>query len=103
MKPKDEIKVSDSSDWKRFDIFEQKLRSHFKATSVEICDGLDQAYHDLKIENTVVTFHLEHYLGTSIYLRHPETATEDDIRVLKEIRDFVDQQNTAEQGAAANP
>jgi hypothetical protein len=98
---KDEIKISDSSDRKLFDQVERNLLATFSASSIKVCDGLDQAYHDLKINGTVVTLHLEHYLGISLFLRHPDKATEKDIKNLDQIKDYFEKQK-AESNNAAN-
>ena len=86
---KDVIEVSQSSDLEGFERFENELRAVFKAVPVAVLDGLDETYHDLKIGDTVITFHSEYYLGTSIFLRHPASATDADLRVLEALRDYV--------------
>jgi hypothetical protein len=98
---KNEIKISDSSDWKLFDQIEKNLRYAFSAKTIEACDGLDQAYHDLEINGTIVTLHLEHCLGISLFLLDPDKATEKDIRNLRQIKDYFEKQK-AEQGGTAN-
>ena len=88
--PNEEIKLSDSSDWKLFDQIEKDFRAAFAARSIEVCDGLDQAYHDLDVEGTVVTLHLEHYLGIRLFLRHPDRASEKDSKMLNRIKDYFE-------------
>ncbi|MBA4149614.1 MAG: hypothetical protein H0X66_16000 [Verrucomicrobia bacterium] len=87
LKVTDEVKVADSSDWRLFDQIDKAFAKAFKTKSLAVCDGLDEAYYDHDVDGTVVTVHLQHYLGVRIFLRYPDRATEKDLTVLRKIRD----------------
>jgi hypothetical protein len=81
-----EVKVTDSSDWKEFERINAEFVRVFSAKSVAVADGLDEAYYDYMVRETLVTVHLQHYLGISIFLRSPQNASFEDREVLSQIR-----------------
>ncbi|MFO1521245.1 MAG: hypothetical protein U1G05_04235 [Kiritimatiellia bacterium] len=90
VKATDEVKVTDSSDWSLFDQIDKAFSEAFESKSLSVCDGLDEAYYDHDVDGTVVTVHLQHYLGVRIFLRHPDKATEKDLSVLKRIKEHYE-------------
>ena len=83
-----EIRISDSSDWKLFDQIAKNLEQDFFAKSIAVCDGVDQAYYDFAIGGSILTLHLEHYLGISLFLKNPSEATEDEMTNLARLSDY---------------
>ena len=59
--------ISSESNWTLFDKIADALETELRATWVEKADGFDQRYWDLKIEEEVLTLHLDHYLGILAY------------------------------------
>ena len=74
------IELSSDSDSYLFDdiakFIEQKLNVKF----TEKLDGLDQRYWDFMYNNCLLTLHLEHYLGLSIYSSKINEQSIDTIR-----------------------
>ena len=64
---KSELHISSESNWTLFDRIAETLERELNGIWVEKADGMDQRYWDLKIENEVITLHLEHYLGISAF------------------------------------
>ncbi|MCP4543097.1 MAG: DUF3630 family protein [Chloroflexi bacterium] len=62
-----EARLSEVSSWKLFDSIAQTIVQQFGGHWIEKLDGLDQRYWDLKIDDVVLTLHLEHYLGISLF------------------------------------
>ena len=59
--------ISSESNWTLFDKIADALETELRGTWVEKADGFDQRYWDLKIEEEVLTLHLDHYLGILAY------------------------------------
>lgn len=62
-----ELVISEQSDWNEFDALAAKIQQHVGGTWVSQLDGLDQRYWDLRVGNAVVTLHLEHDAGISLF------------------------------------
>lgn len=62
-----ELILSDQGDWELFDEVAAALREHFGGEWTSQADGLDQRYWDLQVGDAVVTLHLEHNAGVSLY------------------------------------
>lgn len=60
---KSELQISSDSSWTLFERVAEILERELNGSWVEKADGIDQRYWDLKIENEILTLHLEHYLG----------------------------------------
>ena len=60
---KSELHISSDSNWTLFERIAEVLERELNGIWVEKADGIDQRYWDLKIENEILTLHLEHYLG----------------------------------------
>lgn len=60
---KSELHISAESNWSLSEKIAGVLENELNGVWVEKTDGIDQRYWDLKIENEVITLHLEHYLG----------------------------------------
>ncbi len=60
---KSELHISSDSSWTLFEKIAEVLERELNGIWVEKTDGIDQRYWDLKIENEILTLHLEHYLG----------------------------------------
>ena len=59
--------MSEDSDWNLFELVASILEKELSGEWVEKADGLDQRYWDLKVGSQVITLHLEHYLGITIF------------------------------------
>ena len=90
VKATDEVKVTDSSDWSLFDQIDKAFSKVFESKSLTVCDRLDEAYYAHDVDGTVVTLHLQHYLGVRIFLRFPDKATEKDLSVLRRIKEHYE-------------
>jgi len=73
------------SDWLVFESIANELSKTFRVNWKIKLDGLDQIYWDFEYKSIVLTLHLEHYLGISIYGERAETNTEFATQVLREI------------------
>jgi hypothetical protein len=58
---------SEASDWNLFNRIADFIAEEFNGHWLEKVDGLEQRYWDIGIENAVLTLHLEHYLGISLF------------------------------------
>ncbi len=74
IKTRYEVQISDDSNWGQFDVICKRIISDFNGTLVSSLDGIDHRYRDFKIDGHIITLHLEHYLGISIYSEHPIDA-----------------------------
>ena len=61
------ILVADRSDWSLFDAVARHLATALEGRWIAQLDGLDQRYWDLECDDGVITLHLEHYLGISVF------------------------------------
>ncbi len=62
-----EARLSDVSSRRLFDSIAQAIVQHFGGCWIEQLNGFDQRYWDLKINDVVLTLHLEHYMGISLF------------------------------------
>ncbi len=62
-----EAQISDQADWDLFERVAALIENEFKGHWSTKLDGIDQRYWDLKIGPNIITLHLEHFLGISIY------------------------------------
>lgn len=62
-----EANLSEYSDWELFNRIADLIAKEFKGNWIEKADGIDQRYWDIEIENVVLTLHLEHYSGISLF------------------------------------
>ncbi len=62
-----ELLISDDSDWQLFDEIGAAIQQEFHGLWLSKVDGHDQRYWDLKIDTSILTFHLEHYLGIMLF------------------------------------
>ena len=69
-----ELRIFDDSNWPLFKEIAEVLEREFRGTWLEKIDGLEQSYWDLKIGNSILTLHLEHYLGIMLF---PASETPD--------------------------
>jgi hypothetical protein len=67
-----ELRIFDDLNWPLFHEVAEVIEREFFGTWLKKIDGLDQAYWDLRIGNSVLTLHLEHFLGIMLY---PSTET----------------------------
>lgn len=59
--------LSEESDRDFFNRIADFIGDEFNGHWLEKLDGLDQRYWNVKIESVVLTLHLEHYLGISLF------------------------------------
>jgi len=64
--------LSDESDWNLFDQIADSIAVEFNGYWIEKLDGLDNRYWDIAIEGIILTLHLEHYLGISLFPKYNE-------------------------------
>lgn len=84
-----ELRIFDDSNWPLFKEMAGVLEREFSGTWLEKIDGLDQSYWDLRIGNSVLTLHLENYLGIMLF---PGSETLDKAAansLLKQIHEFL--------------
>ena len=62
-----EVHLSEESSWKLFDSIAAAIVHQFGGRWVQQLDGLDQRYWDLKLNDVLLTLHLEHYTGISLF------------------------------------
>ena len=62
-----------------------ELSEAFNIHWITKIDGLDQRYWDFEFKGTILTLHLEHYAGISIFVEKSEKNIESAKRVLEEI------------------
>jgi len=67
-----EVAISDDADWMLFNGVADAILSHFRGKLVEALDGLDERYWDIEIGGSIVTLHLQHYLGISLFAENKE-------------------------------
>ncbi len=67
-----EIEISDDADWQLFKRVADAILNKFRGKLVERLDGLDERYWDLEIGDSLVTLHLQHYLGISLFAASKE-------------------------------
>jgi hypothetical protein len=64
---KTEAQLSKIANWELFDSIAHSIKEQFDGHWVEQIDGVDQRYWDLKVDDVMLTLHLEHYLGISLF------------------------------------
>ena len=62
-----EAHLSKVSSWALFDSIAQTIVQRFGGRWAEKLDGPEQRYWELEIDDVVLTLHLEHYLGISLF------------------------------------
>ena len=62
-----EANLSEEANWDLFNRIADLIANEFKGNWIGKADGLDQRYWDIEIEDVILTLHLEHYLGISLY------------------------------------
>ena len=67
-----EIEISDDADWQLFKRVADAILNKFRGKLVERLDGLDERYWDLEIGDSLVTLHLQHYLGIALFAASKE-------------------------------
>lgn len=70
-----EANLSDESDWNLFNRIADLIANEFNGYWIEKADGLDNRYWDIAIENVILTLHLEHYLGISLFSKYDDVNT----------------------------
>ena len=76
------------SDGSVFQLIADELTEVFKVQWKSKLDGFDQRYWDFRFKGTILTLHLEHYVGISILVKKPEMNRESAKQVLEEIGDY---------------
>lgn len=59
--------ISDDSDWMLFNGIADAILTKFKGKLDQALDGWDDRYWDIEIRGSIVTLHLQHYLGISLF------------------------------------
>lgn len=71
-----EIAISEEADRRLFNGIADAILSKFKGTLVERLDGFDERYWDIEIDRKIVTLHLQHYVGITLF---PENIEANDL------------------------
>lgn len=67
-----EANLSEDSDWNLFNRIADLIANEFNAYWIEKVDGLDNRYWNIAIESIILTLHLEHYLGISLFPKYDD-------------------------------
>lgn len=84
-----ELAISERADWRLFGDLAARLRDHFDGEWLAQLDGLDQRYWDLRVGRAVVTLHLEHHLGISLFPAQDESDREASVELVRRIAVFL--------------
>ena len=66
-----EITISEHADRRLFNGVADAILRKFRGKLITRLEGLDERYWDIEIVGVVVTLHLEHYTGISLYAQNP--------------------------------
>jgi len=80
-----EAAISDDADWMLFNGVADAILRRFKGKLVERVDGLEERYWDIEIRGKIVTLHLQHYLGISLFAEKNE---ENDL--IREVGEYLE-------------
>ena len=80
-----EIALSEESDWQRFEELADAIQRACGGTWTVRLDGPDQRYWDLAVGNALVTLHLEHSLGISLFAARDAPDREASVRLVGRI------------------
>lgn len=67
-----EVAISNDADWMLFNGVADAILTKFKAKVVQALDGLEERYWDIEIGGSIVTLHLQQYLGISLFSENKE-------------------------------
>ena len=67
-----EVAISNDADWMLFNGVADAILTKFEAKVVQALDGLDERYWDIEIGGSIVTLHLQQYLGISLSSENKE-------------------------------
>lgn len=84
-----ELRIFDDLNWPLFNEVAEVLEREFSGTWLKKIDGLDQTYWDLRIGNSVLTLHMEHYLGIMLYTSKETLNKADADSQLMQIHEFL--------------
>ena len=73
------------SNWTIFQLIADELSETFKVQWKQKVDGFDQRYWDFEFKGALLTLHLEHFLGISIFVEKTHPDIEKARQVLEEI------------------
>ena len=62
-----ELELSTEANWHKFEQIAKRICIGFHGKIVEKVDGIDEIYWDIKIDEALVTLHLQHYLGILVF------------------------------------
>jgi hypothetical protein len=80
-----EAAISEEADWRLFNGIADAILSKFKGKLVERLDGFDERYWDIAIDKRIVTLHLQHYLGISLF-----SKTRDANDLIREVGSYLE-------------
>jgi hypothetical protein len=63
-----EVVLSTVADWPLFDEIAAAISTEMRGGWVERVDGLDERYWELRVDQALVTLHLQHYLGIMLFV-----------------------------------
>jgi Protein of unknown function (DUF3630) len=84
-----ELQISNVSDWNLFNEVASVLQREFNAIWTVKLDGLDQRYWDLQVDKVLLTLHLEHYLGITLFPANEEVDTAAVNAFLNKVHNFL--------------
>lgn len=73
-----EILISDKPDSEIFKNLCSRLKSEFNAELIEEIEGFDSKYYDFRIVDSVLTLHLQIYIGITIFSKELDNATQEE-------------------------
>lgn len=62
-----ELELTTEANWHTFEQIAKNICNIFDGDIVEKIDGIDERYWDIVIDKTVVTLHLQRYLGIVVF------------------------------------
>jgi len=82
------LEITSESNESLFNDIAHYLESAFKGKWATKINGLDQRYWDLEIGPTLLTLHLEHYLGISLFPTNKADVVES-LRLLQKAHELL--------------
>lgn len=71
-----ELRISEVADWHLFEVIARQLEQDLQGVWAQRVDGLDQRYWDLRVDDQILTLHLEHHLGISLFNAQQDQTTD---------------------------
>lgn len=76
-----DVLISPNPDWKLFEVIFEKIQKAFEITLISKLDGIDERYWDFKTNNGLITLHLQHFLGISLFPSEDASLNKEVIKI----------------------